>query len=483
MSEEVTRFGVDAWPGSRGDEVSPPPAPGSTHPFARHVAIIGAGFSGALLAINLLRHDGPKVTLIERREVFGKGVAYSTAEDHHLLNVRAGNMSALPDEPDHFVEWLERQGGAPRQGFASRNEYGRYLNELLEETVAASAGQLLLKRASAASIEWRDSGGDVVLDDGERISADTVVLALGNLPPHDPAGLADGHIPADIYTTDPWAADFTRDLASDDTVLILGTGLTMVDAVLTLEGAGYGGKIVAMSRRGLLPRAHASVPATYHPLVEKPAERGSALVRRVRQDANQIGWRGAIDALRPFSQALWLGATEVERKRFLRHLRAWWDVHRHRLAPQVAAQVEGLRANGRLRIVGGKLADVRVEEGGQALARYRPRHADGLERLKVRRIINCTGPQGNLLRSAEPLLQNLLQTGDICADRNSLGVDVNARSEVLDRDGTANPRLLAVGPLTRGAFWEIAAVPDIRVQVWSLARRLTASHWVEGEGL
>lgn len=451
-------------------------------PLAEHVVIAGAGFSGALLAINLLRHDGPRVTLVERRGAFAQGIAYSTEESRHLLNVRSSNMSALPDEPDHFVNWLQRQGAGAERGFASRLDYGRYLGELLEETVAGAEGRLQLLRGNAEALDFRDGSARLRLDGGAVVSADAAVLALGNLPPHDPSGLENADLAPGVYRADPWASDLADGLSDDDTVLVLGTGLTMVDVLLSLDAAGYRGRIVALSRRGLIPRAHAPQAGPYEPLQEKPAERGSELVNRLRRDAERIGWRGAIDAIRPFSQALWLGASEEERDRFLRHLRAWWDVHRHRLAPQVAARVAALQDEKRLHVIAAKLDDVR-KAGDQAQVRFRPRHGELHEELRVSRIINCTGPQGNLMRSPEPLLQQLLGAGAIRPDRHSLGVDVNIKSEVLDRNGNPNPRLLALGPLTRGAFWEIASVPDIRVQAWSLARRLSASHWVEGEGL
>lgn len=455
-----------------------------SRPFraADHVAIVGGGFSGTLMAINLLRHDGPRVTLIERGGAFARGVAYSTAHDEHLLNVRAGNMSALPDEPDHFERWLARQGRGVGNSFASRRDYGRYLAELLDKTVARAQGRLDLRHDSAVDLGWRDGGARLQLESGTTIDADAVALALGNLPPHDPAPLAAAGLPEAVYRSDPWSGDVAAGLGDGDTVLILGTGLTMVDVVLTLDAAGFGGRIVALSRRGLAPRPHVQIAPPPPPLPEKPAEMGAALIHRLREDARAFGWRAAIDRLRPHTQSIWRGATDAQRDAFLRHLRAWWGVHRHRLAPAVAARIEALRAEGRLTIVAGKLADARVEGAGAAV-RYRPRGADAMDALTVRRIVNCTGPQGDVLRSREPLLRRLLAEGDIRPDRQGIGIDVNPQSEAVGRDGKANPRLLALGPLTRGAFWEIAAVPDIRLQTWSVARRLSDAHWVEGEGL
>lgn len=320
------------------------------------------------------------------------------------------------------------------------------------------------------------------LASGDVVDAGAVVLALGNLLPHDPPGADWAALPASVYRSDPWAEDLAEGLTAKDTVLIIGTGLTMVDVVLTLEAGDFAGRIVALSRRGLAPRAHADVAPPVAALDEKPPETGAALLKRVRAEARSVGWHAAIDALRPFTQTIWRGASTEERARFLRHLRAWWDVHRHRLAPEVATRIARLCDLGRLAIIAGKVMGV-TETGRAAQVQYRLRHAVTVETMSVRRIINCTGSQGDLLRTPEPLLQSLLASGDIRPDELRLGIDVNAQSEVIDKQGQVNRRLLALGPLTRGAFWEIAAVPDIRMQAWSVARRLSDAHWVEGEGL
>ncbi|WEK48345.1 MAG: FAD-dependent oxidoreductase [Candidatus Andeanibacterium colombiense] len=450
--------------------------------LADHVAIVGGGFSGTLMAVNLLRYGDTRVTLIERGDSFARGAAYSTKEPRHLLNVRAGNMSALADQPDHFVDWLRRHDCDAVHGFASRRDYGRYLGALLSETITNSRGRLQLRKANVEALAWGEGHAQLTLAGGDRVRADMAVLAAGNLPPHDLVGLASAGLAPGVYCSNPWSGDLGVGLIEQDTVLVIGTGLTMIDVAVSLDAAGFRGKIVALSRRGLVPRPHALEPAPYEPLREKPPQTGSALVRRVRLDAERIGWRGAVDALRPFSQPLWLGASDQERSRFLRHMRTWWDVHRHRLAPQIAARLEALRADGRLTILSGKIGEVRPCAGGAEVI-FRPRSGEGGQAIAARRIVNCTGPQSDLRRSSDPLLRQLFESGQIRADANTLGIDVNVKSEVVGADGRANPRLLALGPLTRGTFWEINAVPDIRVQAWSLARRLSAAHWVEGEGL
>ncbi len=447
----------------------------------KSVAIVGAGFSGSLLAINILRHAGPQATLIERRPVFGRGTAYSAPHPSHLLNVRAGNMSALSDRPQHFADWCTARGLGGGGDFAQRKMYGEYLGELLERSSARAGERLHLVNDCVTGAEVTGDGVTLHFEGRASATYDAVVVAVGNLPPHAPPGLDPDAFTPDLYAHDPWDPAVVEGLTDADTVLLIGTGLTMVDVALSLDAAGFGGKIIAMSRRGLLPRPHVP-PGPPGDRNEKPTSRASALLREIRVRADQIGWRAAVDELRPFTQGLWLSASVEERTRFMRHLRPWWDVHRHRLAPAVAAKIEAMRASGRLEIVAGKPSNFR-NLGDAVEVTWRPRHADTPETTSVRRIVNCTGPQGDLARSTEPLLRGLIAAGHARADANRLGLDVDAQSRLIGADGEPHPRLFGLGPMTRGAFWEIVAVPDIRTQVWTVARRLAQAHWVGGEGL
>ncbi|WP_271298948.1 FAD/NAD(P)-binding protein [Sphingomonas sp. CV7422] len=447
-----------------------------------HVAIVGGGFSGSLLAINLMRHDGPRATLIERRPTqMARGVAYSAAHQDHLLNVRAGNMSALPDDPDHFVRWLEGKALGDARTFVSRRIYGAYLREMLDAAVAAHPQRLTLIEGEAVGLARDDGGVTVRLDDGRDVAADVAVLAIGNLPPHTPPGLDPAALPPGCYRADPWAGDISEGLAAEDSVLLIGTGLTAIDAALLLDAAGFTGQIVAMSRRGLVPRAHADTPAQPG-LRERPAGGLAQQVAQLRTRAAAIGWRAAVDALRPMTQIMWGAADAATRRRFLRHLRPYWDVHRHRLAPSVAAKIAALRDSGRLHFVAGKSVAA-AADGDHALFHWRPRGSDAVTTTRVARIVNCTGPQGDLLRSDEPLLRGLLRQRLIRPDPLRIGLDVDAQSQVIDADGRADPRVFCIGPMTRGGLWEVVAVPDIRQQNWTLARRLAHAQWVGGEGL
>lgn len=450
---------------------------------AEHVVIIGAGFSGTLLAINLLRQGGPRITLIERRAQAACGAAYSTTQSAHLLNVRASNMSAFPDLHDHFANWFIGQGGRP-EGFASRRLYGAYLSGLLEAARAGSGDRLQIIHDEATDLVVNGANAIVTLASGEAVRADLAVLALGNLPPTVPPGIDANRLGRDIYWSDPWSGgettSLTEGLDPQDTVMLIGTGLTAVDAILTLDEAGFGGSIMALSRRGLLPRAHGE-GGHAAPRNERPSTVASQLLADVRADAVKHGWRDAVDSLRPHNQGLWQAADEVQRARFLRHLRPWWDVHRHRLAPQVAERIKGIVMRGQLQIIAGSTLGNEIQGGGANIA-WRRRGSDVVHTSHVKRIVNCTGPGGDLLASRDPLVISMLAKRMIRPDTERLGADVNAQAQVLDADGKPNPRLLALGPMTRGSLWEITAVPDIRRQVWDIGRRLAHAHWV-GEGL
>ncbi len=427
--------------------------------------------------MNLLRHDGPGTTLIERRPPFGKGVAYSSPTATHLLNVRAANMSAFPDAPHDFADWLGGQALGGPGSFASRRCYGDYLSELLGRTIREDVnGRLSLVDDGAVSATVSDNAVTLTLASGATVTASALVLATGNLPPHAPAGLDEAAL-GDRYVADPWSLDPAS--VGEGDILLLGTGLTMVDVALSLDDAGFKGRIIALSRRGLLPRVHA--PATPGGLRERPPTAILPLLRTVRERSQAVDWRAAIDELRPFTQDLWRAAQPTEQERFLRHLRPWWDVHRHRLAPQVAARIDALRASGKLTIAAGRATA--FDPVRRVSVAYTPRGETRTTTVSVVSVVNCTGPQGDLRRSPEPLLQSLLAAGHARPDACRLGLDVDADCHLIGTDGAARPQLFAVGPMTRGAFWEITAVPDIRRQTWALARRLSNAHWVEGEGL
>lgn len=442
--------------------------------------IAGGGFSGTQLAINLLRQQVPFV-LVERNDrQLARGLAFGTRQPDHLLNVRASNMSAFPDDPAHFLRWMGFADQDRANRFVPRLTYGLYLREILLESLAGAGSRATLISGEVVGFDSGPGHAKVSLADGTRWRGRALVLALGNLPPTRLPAVGD--LPPSVLVENPWAAEACADAERLGHVLLLGTGLTAIDVVLSLLSAGFTGQITALSRRGLRPLAHAPVgPDPQNQPI--PDQRGARLVAQVRRRAAIAGWRSAIDELRPHTQNLWRRHSVDEQGRLLRHLRPYWDIHRHRLAPLVAQRIDDLVGAGRLQFQAGKIVETRLV-AGRAGVRWRVRGAaDRYEDAAFDRVICCTGPDGDLVRSSNPLVVNLLASGQIRSDPHHLGVDADRLGRVMDRQGHVQSNLFAVGPIAKGEAWEMVAVPDIRKQVWELARHLADNQWTGGEGL
>lgn len=432
----------------------------------RQAAIVGGGFSGAMLAARLAEAGIPS-TLIDRTGDFGPGVAYSTLFDRHLLNVRSDRMGAVEGRPDDFVRWLEAHHPrhAEAGGFAPRRLYGLYLRDRLATVEAAHPGLIDRLTGEAAAVE----GSTVHLSDGRRVEARAVVLTTGNPAPAT-AGPPDG---SKRVIGDPWAMAALDGIEPDDDVVIIGAGLTMVDMVLWLQARGWRGKATALSRRGLKPRAHgARHDAPVPPTPGLTAGPLSARLAEGRRLAESGGWRGVMEGLRPLTAEMWTVADPATRARFLRHLRPWWDVHRHRLPPAIALTIEALETAGRLEIVAGRID--RIEQTGDGVTvTWTPRGGGRRPPLPGAWLIDCSGPGHD--PAADPLIGPLLASGRGRLDALGLGPDLDAEGRMLGADGAADPRLFVLGPPARGSFWETTAVPDIRKRIERLAKALATA--------
>jgi uncharacterized NAD(P)/FAD-binding protein YdhS len=426
------------------------------------VAIVGGGFSGAMLAARLAE-VGVASTLINRTADFGLGVAYSTPFEGHLLNVRSARMSALADQPDHFVRWLEANAPdhADPDGFAPRKIFGRYVQARLAEAEGADQGLIARVVGEAASVET----DGVTLTDGRRIFADAVVLTTGNPAPKTASG------GSARVLSDPWAPGVLEQIGAGDDILIVGTGLTMVDMLQALEGQGWRGRAQALSRRGLLPRAHADLPdppeAPTRAMLEGPLSERTKAARGVARSA---GWREMMEGLRPITADLWAKADLPMRRAIVRHLRPWWDVHRHRLAPRIGVFIDRLLAEGRLSVVAGRVKGITAGEAGVRLDWARRGQAQAP--LVGAWLIDCTGP--GHAPEADPITGPLLASGRARRDPLRLGLELDGSGRVLHADGTPNPALFVLGPPARAAFWETIAVPDVRKRIEDVVAALTS---------
>ena len=428
------------------------------------VAIAGGGFSGTMLAAQLATL-GVRSLIADGSGRIGRGLAYATQAPEHLLNVPAAKMSAWPDRPAHFAEWLAAEGLGDPATFARRRDYGRYVAAQLDACADIERVEQDIVSATRTG-NGNGNGWAIRFADGRTEQARVLVLAQGNQPPA-PLAIA-AALPDALIVNDPWSdtarATFARVAAGGGAVLMLGTGLTMIDVALSLAAAGHSGPLLAMSRRGLAPRAHG--PNTPRTVAADAIPLGNVLelTRWLRVQAAADGdWRAAVDQLRPHTQAIWRSWDLAQRRRFLRHARPYWDVHRHRIAPQIAAQVEALREADQLHSFAGRL--LRAEPQGDSVAITIADRGGARRTLTVAAIVNCTGPLGDITRTRDPLLAALLAAGEVQPDALSLGLAV-------DPAGRAAPGLWALGPQTKGELWEIVAVPDIRVQCAAIARTL-----------
>jgi uncharacterized NAD(P)/FAD-binding protein YdhS len=477
----------------------------ATHERTPVVAVVGGGCAGTLVAANLLRRfDGPlRVVMIERSGRFGPGAAYATEDPQHLLNVPAQNMSAFCDAPSHFADWAaQRLGGStPGASYLPRRVYGEYLRAVLADSQArARPGRTLqLLDGEVVALRRTRTGVDVLLAGGANVSCDRVVLATGAFE-----GPPITQLPADPRVIgDPWAPGaLAGDGGPEGLTLIVGSGLTAVDATLSI--CAQGGRVLALSRGGRLPYAQlpglrASAPP---PEIPQGPVTLAKLEHTVREHVGEMqrqgyDWRDAIDGLRPLTPRLWAALPPGERRRFLRERLRAWEIRRHRMAPAVGARLRGLLDSGRMTLWagsvlaartsesgvevdvatrtgnGGAAADVatRTSNGGTAVDPTRNRPAR-IRTLTCGRVVVCAGAGTNIKRSANPLLRALLAEGLASPDPLGLGLRSTDEGALRDAQGHADGRVLTLGALRRGELWETTAAQEIRVQAERLAHTI-----------
>ncbi len=439
------------------------------------VAIIGGGFSGVATAAHLLKRGrrAPDVVLIGNARRLGPGLAYGTDDPAHLLNVRASNMSAFADQPDHFVRWLAQHGRRDAgTSFQPRKLYGRYVEHVVARAHGGFGGPSLRRvRDDAVACRREGDAWVITFSSGRKIIADAVVLALGNARARAPAVFES----SSVLLTNPWDRAGLMSIPPGD-VLLLGAGLTMIDVALTLAKRRKRGVIYALSRRGQVPRSHLTDAKHAPPAaIDLPVELSDALfVLRKEAEAGAARgepWHYVIDRLRARTPELWRRLNPVQQARFLRHARVWWDVHRHRAAPEIAAQVKALRDEGRLKVLAGEI--VSAEPGARGVrVQHRGRGSRARHNMDVAAVVNCTGAAADLGSSDDPLVRQLLDEGIAVAMSNGLGFNLDADNRIIGADAEVHQSMFALGPITQGAFWESTAVPEIRVRAAAIAAML-----------
>jgi uncharacterized NAD(P)/FAD-binding protein YdhS len=462
----------------------------------KHIAIIGAGFSGTMLTCHLIKHSSHHliISLFDKSKKFAEGVAYSTINPHHLLNVRAENMSAYPEEPGHLLQWLHTHETTWRalhpefltltlgaKSFVPRMIFGAYIKSLLAEALVAaeSKGHVIhCLPYRVDHIDIKDYHCHIQYGKGEKLITDAALLAAGSLAPkafnyekklfHSP----------ERFARNVWNPPYgnilhpaNNDKTAADPVVIIGTGLTMVDTALTLHDKGFAGDIISFSRHGHLPAVHQTYPP--YPKTWKSEELPSTafgLLRMCREEIKNAteqgyGWRAVIDSLRPVTNPLWQQLPTREKRLFLKHLASLWNVHRHRMAPESAAILAKMQQSGQLRQLKGSIIDADTE-GSHLVISYHERGRPGIQSMQASYLLNCTGSEVDVGKSApHELLYRLQEAGYVSVGSLRAGLEYKQ----LHLKGDGSDYLFAVGPLLFGTLFETIAVPELRVQAKELA--------------
>lgn len=447
---------------------------------AQHIVIVGGGFSGTAVALHLLRHAPAnwQLTIVEPRALLAQGVAYGTDDPAHRINVPASRMQLTDTEQGDFDRWYralprseQDSSAATADGniYPQRGAFARYVREKLTQAQRHSAARLAHVQDHA--VAWQ--AGYITTSRGQRLRADRVVLAISHPAPDAPDRRLQRH--ANVIAN-PWRSGALEAIASDARLAIVGTGLTMADIVATLQRRGHRGPIIAFSRRGLLPRNNLSAQADdYLPTPQALPNSARGLLHYARQEIQRVArvgipWQRVLDDLRQRGQSLWQQLSLNEQRRFLRHLRPWWDVHRYRIAPQVAQVLTQWQQSGQLRVVAARLRDVQQNNG--ALALSLALRQGGAETRVVDHIIFATGPSHGELIQSDTLLSQLAERGYLHADALGLGIAVNEHSHVVDVTGQAVPWLYVAGPAARGRFGELMRLPQVAEHAEAVAMRL-----------
>lgn len=446
-----------------------------------HVVVIGGGFSGTALAIHLARMAARplNITLVEPRPLPGQGVAYSTREPSHRINVPASRMQLSGSEQGEFERWYREQEAyhqdpAARSAdgalYPRRELFGRYVAGHFSQAALQDGITLRHLQDRAVAI----TQGKVLTENGEHLKADVVVLAVSHPPPALP-GLLQALADHPGIIANPWQVSRFDDIASDASVAIIGSGLTMADVVASLDDRGHCGSVLAFSRRGLLPRPNLSgdYPDWSGDYQRHDITGIRQWLRQIRHDIRQaalqgIPWQKVMDEVRSQGQNIWQSLPLKQQQRFLRHLRSWWDVHRYRIAPQMAEMLDRRRQKGELEVRAARLLAV-TADGNRLTLSLAQRGGARLLR-QVEHLIVTTGPAHSTLTSSQALFQNLSLIGAIQPDPLGLGLLVNRHSQAIDRDGRANPRLLVVGPAARGYFGELMGLPQVADHALAVAQ-------------
>lgn len=440
------------------------------------VAIIGGGFTGAAVAANLagnMARQAVDIIVFEPRARLGAGLAYDTADPAHRVNVPAARMSLLPDQPDDFVHWLLRNTepgddpdaiAADGHLYPRRAMFGRYVGDFIAPFL--KSGRVHHCRERVVDIVRSGDRWRVRAAEGTDILADIAIIATTHPAPCAPRGIATALAGHPRFIADSTMPGTLSVIGENDRVLVVGNGLTAADVIASLRRRGHKGVITALSRRGLRSRGHAAtVQEPFGDFVSHPSRTAVSLLRQVRQairDARAIGcnWHAVFDALRTQGGEIWRALPVAERRRLVRHLRPYWDVHRFRVAPQIEAVIAQGLERGDVRVIAGSVQEV-AKVGETIAVEVRLRHRGQREHFEFDACIITTGPAHTGVLSSQRWLGDLALAGHLCPDAVGLGLACDTHSRAIGRQGKGDDTLFIAGPLARGTFGELMGLPQV----------------------
>ena len=455
------------------------------------VAIIGVGFSGLMTAYHLIKDTTVPLTLhlINDKDTFGRGAAYSTKSLKHLLNVPAAKMSAILDDPNHFLEWAHQLPAYESvnkdtlgKAFLPRKIFGNYFNSIWEEALKNKRADTVINiiHDSAVDIDKVNNEYLIKTKAGATVHAHYVVLATGNETPANPRIKNETFYQSSRYIKNPWLTDVTKYLKPNEDLLIIGNGLTTVDLLITIMSTGYTGHIHTLSPSGWAVLPHRHNHLEYKNLINEIQEpytlddiytkmmKHYRLLHKVGISIEPI-----VDSLRSHTHKIWKALSHEDKVTFLRDIKTNWNKVRHRIAPQLFDYVQNLQIKGKLIVHRADLLDIKEDTTGITVS-YLNRYNRKTETLHTGQVVNCTGPHIDITKSEDPLLQSLVAKGMIQPDKLRIGMDVTDQWTLIDKDGHENPTLYTIGGNLRGLLWETTAVPELKVQSSVLAKAILA---------
>jgi uncharacterized NAD(P)/FAD-binding protein YdhS len=457
----------------------------------KRIGIIGCGFTGTMTAVNIIHKSAKpsEIIIINEKETLNRGTAYNPYSDKHLLNVITGKMSAYPVKPGHFLDWVMLKSDFVKKdkeiianSFLPRRLYGEYLSDIWDEAKGYAKSKqikITIFDSVVVDLDVLDSSISVLLEDNTTLNLDNCVIATGNHIPRNPRVKNMDFYRSENYFQNPWKIESVENTINDFPVLIIGNGLTMVDTVLGLLEQGFKGEIVSISPNGfnILPHRHNGIK--YTSLVEELREDMSLyeLVKLINKHVKSVREFGVsaepiIDSLRPHTQKIWKNLSEKDKDLFMSRIRHLWGVARHRIPLHTHDKIQQLRISGILHIKSGNIIDLN-QDGKFVVVDYYDKKSKESKSIKVSRVINCTGPDTDLMNLESSFLKKCIKKNILSQDKLKLGISTDTETfQVVNSEGNIIPNLFTIGSNLKGELWESTAVNELRGQADKLAEKL-----------